>query len=160
MRPRSNELLYFPPTQGPSQRILYRLKSGYRCGSWDGDCPRRLFYWCRSKLYEQQAGTDYLFYSVPGAGPDGGSVLRQTGFGGPITDWGPGPNQFFVAAGLGGDGYGREFGIFMPFFSMILESLVSGQEALNSEASLYTLLQVRETTFRSGTYPRRSQRRY
>ena len=57
----------------------------------------------RGLSYHQIGGTDYLYYSHAGV-----DVHRQIGFGGAI-------NFFFSSltptAGLGGDGYGREFAI-------------------------------------------------
>lgn len=93
-----NELLYFDQSVSTT---LFRLDplTGATLGTAFGDS------FANSGLsYEQSAGVNYLFYSHTNS-----DLHRQTGFGG-------GTSFFFTSgaptAGLGGDGYGREFGIY------------------------------------------------
>jgi len=93
-----DQLLYF--NQSVSN-TLYRLDpdTGALLGTAVGDS------FANSGLsYEQSGGQDFLYYAHQNV-----DVHRQTGFGGGAGFfWATGePSQ-----GLGGDGYGREFGIF------------------------------------------------
>jgi hypothetical protein len=91
------QLLYFNSAAGTT---LYRLDPGTGAvlgtAFGDGHAIAGLSY--------QSGGTGHLiFHSHPVV-----EIRHQTGFGGSTNAWGPGR----PVAGLGGDGYGREFGLF------------------------------------------------
>lgn len=65
--------------------------------------------------YQSDGTSDFIFYSHANPIPD---IHRQNGFSGSVRIfWGPsGPPNYFYSGALGGDGNGREFGVFRDSF--------------------------------------------